>query len=89
MPTIIIGFFILLSSSLASGAEPTKKGLFSGKYKIECRGSDTGCPCYASDSPSSKVLDNVFHLQPLQSATGKDESVKKDESGNTPSHTLR
>ena len=84
MPTIIIGFFILLSSSLASGAEPTRKGVFSGKYKIECRGSDTGCPCYASDSPSSKVLDNVFHLQPLQSATGKDESVKKDESGNTP-----
>ena len=71
--------------SFASSSQAKKENeVFAGKYKIECRGSETGCPCYAQKSKTSKVVDYVFHLEPLNSATGSDESVKKDETGNTP-----
>jgi hypothetical protein len=77
-------FFLLIIATNAYSSERTQKGLFSGKYKIECRGTDTGCPCFSSQSDRSVVVDRVFHLTPLNSANGLDESVKKDESGNTP-----
>ncbi|MDB2447331.1 3D domain-containing protein [bacterium] len=77
-------FYLLipfLFTTSASYAAPEPKGIFSGKYKIECRGSDTGCACFKDSSSSSAEVDRLYHLEPLNGISGKDESVKKADEG--------
>jgi hypothetical protein len=82
-----ISLLVLLGISQVGHAgkpDAGKAGIFSGKYKIECRNSETGCPCYEKPNTNSKVLDKIFHLEPLDSISGSDESIEKDETNQTP-----
>lgn len=83
----IITISICITTDLAASVkiiDESKSGYFSGKYKIECRGSEVGCPCFEKPSNQSRIVDRVFHLEPLDSVSGVDESEKKDESKRTP-----
>ena len=77
--SILLSIVAFFGASQSFGAEASKTGFFSGKYKIECRGSDTGCPCYEKATFKSKVVDKVFHLEPLDGVTNNDESREKEE----------
>lgn len=74
----LLCFLSLLSfisiSQIAKSSDTKPKGIFSGKYKVECRGREKGCNCYQKPSSKSQVVDKLFHMEPLESLSGKDKS---------------
>lgn len=64
---IFVGFFLPIYEF--SSAE-----VFSGQYKAECRGDDSGCPCFEEQDEQSQIVKRLFHLQPFEGTSGNDET---------------
>lgn len=51
-------------------------GFFSGRYKVNCTNSPSGCAC-SKTTDSSVKAQNLFHAQPVEGTSGRDATLDK------------